>query len=349
MAYRARAFAERLCDRYDIKIGYREGNKIFALFRFWNFLRRLRPEVTYVFDISYSAVLGAWLHRAFKRDVLIVETGDAIYELMRSSGERSRIGLWLTRWLENFSLRTADRVVVRGSYHQKKLAEQGINADVLPDGVDPSQFRPQNGADIRQRHGVNGELTIGLIGSSIWSEKLQMCYGWELVELLRLMKDRPVKGIMIGDGSGIAHLKARCREYEIEDKIIFVGRVGYEDLPSHLGMIDVCLSTQTNDIVGQVRTTGKLPLYLAAGRFILATKVGEAARVLNDKMLVDYDGVKDSDYPRKLQARIESILTDGEILNIAAQNIAAAEKNFDYAVLGEKLAAIIDGALVGHG
>src|SRR6478672_8974141 len=119
MGYRARAFAQRLRNRYEIQIAYREGNKTVAVYRFLSFLRRCGPDVTYVFDISYSAIIGTWLYRLVSRGGLIVETGDAIYELMRSSGNRGRIGLWLTRWLEDFSLRIADRVVVRGSYHQE--------------------------------------------------------------------------------------------------------------------------------------------------------------------------------------------------------------------------------------
>jgi hypothetical protein len=347
MAYRARAFAERLRERYEIQIAYREGNKIVAAFRFWSFLRRFGPDVTYVFDISYSAIIGTWLQRLFARGVLIVETGDAIYELMRSSGNRSRVGLWLTRRLETFSLRIADRVVVRGSYHQKWLAQHGISTDVLPDGVDTAQFSPQNATKMRQQYGVNGELTVGLVGSSIWSEKLQMCYGWELVELLRLMRDQPVKGIMIGDGSGIARLKACCREYGIEEKMIFLGHVAYEELPSHLNMIDICLSTQTNDIVGKVRTTGKLPLYLAAGRFVLASKVGEASLVLSNEMLVEYDGVKDINYPQKLRRRVDSILSNRDALNTSMETIALAQKHFDYSVLSARLAQIIE-ATVAH-
>ena len=342
MAYRARAFAARLRERYAIEIVYREGNKILALFRLWNALRRIKPEVVYVFDMSYSAVLGAWVHRLFKRNALIIETGDVIYELMRSTGNRGHVGLWLTRCLENFSLRAADRIVVRGRFHQQWLEQRGLSADVLQDGVDTKEFRAEDAAELRQQLDLNGSLTVGMVGTSIWSDKLQMCYGWELVELLRLMKDRPVKGIMIGGGSGIAHLKQRCRQYDIENKVLFPGYVPYEQLPQYLSMIDVCLSTQTNDIVGQVRTTGKLPLYLAAGRFVLASKVGEAAIVLDEKMLVEYEGVKDRNYPEKLRDRIEAIIANPELLNLAAHNVDVARKHFDYAVLTERLAVIID-------
>ena len=207
--------------------------------------------------------------------------------------------------------------------------------------MDTRKFRPKDAGDLRRQYGLEGALTIGLVGSSIWSEKLQMCYGWELVETLRLLKDKPVKGIMIGSGSGIPHLKARCREYEIEDRMIFLGHVPYEDLPRYLNLIDVCLSTQTNDLVGQVRTTGKLPLYLAAGRYVLASDVGEAARVLDPEMLVPYDGVKDEQYPRKLTARIGVILAHPELLNRASDNVALARKYFDYSLLAERAGDVI--------
>jgi glycosyltransferase involved in cell wall biosynthesis len=82
-------------------------------------------------------------------------------------------------------------------------------------------------------------------------------------------------------------LKARCQELGIEGLVEFAGRVPYAELPGWLHRMDICLSMQTNDVVGWVRTTGKLPLYLAAGRFVLASRVGEAARVLPEEMLVD--------------------------------------------------------------
>jgi glycosyltransferase involved in cell wall biosynthesis len=345
MAQRARAFAGCLRDRFEIQVAYRTGNKLGALLRFFRLLRTTRPRITYVFDMAYSGVLGAWLYRRCHRNLLIVETGDAIYELMRSSGNRSPLGLWLTRRLENFSLRIADRIVVRGHYHQEWLRQRGVSSDVIPDGVDTDQFAHVDGRQLRREHQLDGALTIGLVGSSVWSEKLRMCYGWELVETIRLLTDYPVKGVVIGSGSGIPRLEALCRQYGIAEKMLFLGHVPYEQLPSYLGLIDICLSTQTNDIVGQVRTTGKLPLYLAAGRYVLASKVGEAARVLPSEMLVDYDGVKDESYPRKLKERIEWISHDPSRLKLGEHNVAVAKEHFDYKILAERLTRVLDTAV----
>ena len=345
MGYRARALAAQLQSRFDIRVAYREGHKLAALVRCFKSLRRVRPRVAYVFDMAYSGVLAAWLYKQFSGTPLIIETGDAIYELMRSTGNRGALGLWLTRRFERFSLRAADRIVVRGRLHQQWLAKLGFRAEVIQDGVDTREFTPQSVNGLRRQYALDDVLTVGLVGSSVWSERLGMCYGWELIEALYLLKDAPVKGIIIGDGTGIPHLKARCRDYGIEDKILFLGYVPYADLPRYLNLIDVCLATQTNDLVGQVRTSGKLPLYLAAGRYVLASAVGEAAFVLAEEMLVEYEGVKDEQYPQRLAERIQTILRRPELLARAAGNVALAKEHFEYAKLAARVGAVIETVL----
>src|SRR5207237_9475463 len=109
----------------------------------------------------------------------------------------------------------------------------------------------------------------------------------------------------------------------------------------HLNLIDICLSTQTNNLAGQVRTTGKLPLYLAAGRYILASNVGEAAIILDAEMLVDYQGTKDQNYPLRLSQRVLSVLDHPEKLECVARNIALAKTRFDYAILADRMKQIL--------
>ena len=341
MAVRAREMASRLTADYEIHIVYRGRQKLLSVFGIFMSITRLRPSVIYVFDISYTAVLSAALYKLIFRKRVVIETGDAITELVRSTGSRGRLGLWLTQLLESIAFRLADRIVVRGSFHKEWLSKRGIDADVIQDGVDADRFAPQDAGELRKHYGLDGVLTVGMIGSSVWSEKLGMCYGWDLIEMLRLLKDRPVKGVMIGSGSGITRLKFLCREYGIEDKILFLGHVLYGELPRHLNLIDICLSTQTNNLVGQVRTTGKLPLYLAAGRYILASNVGEAAIILDKEMLVDYQGTKDQNYPLRLSQRVLSVLDHPEKLECVARNIALAKTRFDYAILADRMKQIL--------
>lgn len=345
MGYRARSLAKHLSEQFYIHIAYRSGNKLAAILQIFRFLSRTRPDVTYVFDMAYSGVFAAWFHRLFFRNNLIIETGDVIHELMRSTGNRGRLGLWLTRWLENFSLRQADSLVVRGREHQQHLKQLGLTSHVVQDGVDSMEFQPLDAGSLRQKLGLNKTLTVGLVGSSIWSEKLGICYGWELIELLRQLPDGRVHGVVIGDGTGIPHLKDRCRQYGIEDRVHFLGFVPYPQLPLYLNLIDVCLSTQTNDLVGRVRTSGKLPLYLATGRYVLASAVGEAAVVLDAEMLVPYDGVRDLNYPGRLAERVTQILAAPQRLERGRRNISVAKERFEYSVLAKRLSGVIQQAM----
>jgi glycosyltransferase involved in cell wall biosynthesis len=341
MGIRARSFERRLSAGFRVEIAYRQANKLLAIWQMLRVLIRYRPDLCYVFDMGFSGVIAAALYRSLSRSKTIVDTGDAIYELSRLSGSRGPAGLLLTKWLEWFALWSSDHVVVRSHPHQELLRDRGILAEVLPDGVDSRQFFPHAANELRRKYGLEGSIVIGLLGSLIWSPSLQMCYGWELVELLDRLRDLPVKGVIIGDGSGLAKLQARCASLGLEDRIVFLGRQPYDELPRYLNMMDICLSTQTNDAAGQVRTTGKLPLYLACGRFVLSTKVGEAARVLPPAMLIPYNGTKDPEYPERLASRVRALLNEPACLGQHSASVAIAEANFEYSVLAARLRHVL--------
>lgn len=346
MDIRARSFAERLQGEFEIHTAYRSAHKIGAIFGFLSFLIRVRPALCYVLDMAFSGVLAAALYRRISSCRVIVDTGDAIYELSRLTGNRSPTGVWLTKHLEELGLGISDRVVVRSHTHQELLSRRRVAAEVVPDGVDLAQFRPQAESELRRQYGLDGVVSVGMLGSVIWNPRWQMCYGWDLIEAIHLLRDLPVKGVIIGDGTGLPFLKRQCAAYGLEDRIVFLGRVPYEALPKYLNVLDICLSTQSNDVAGQVRTTGKLPLYLACGRFVLASEVGEAARVLPADMLVPYDGTKDEQYPERLAQRITALVRHPERLNRQAESRAIAQNQFDYTILAAKVGRTIQELLL---
>jgi glycosyltransferase involved in cell wall biosynthesis len=344
MGYRARGLASYLSKNYDVRIAYRTHRKLVSLVQFIKLLAQVRPDATYVFDMSYSGVLAAACYKLIARKFLVIDTGDAISELVKSFGGFGIIARCLVRSLETISYIMADRIVVRGTFHQRWLSERGISSEVIPDGVETDIFHPSSAADLGKELGLNGYFTVGALGTSVWSEKCQMCFGWELVELIRLLKHKPIKAMIIGDGSGIPRLKQLCREYDIEDRVVFPGYIPYTELPRYLKLMDVCLSSQPNVLPYQVRTTGKLPLYLAAGRFVLASRVGEASLILGDDMLLEYDGLKDPDYPRRLAERVVDLMAHPGSLSVAKRSIELAKRHFDYSVLATKVASLFEDA-----
>ena len=168
-----------------------------------------------------------------------------------------------------------------------------------------------------------------------------MCYGWEIVETIKILKDYPIKGVIIGYGDGIPILQKMAADYGIADKIVFIGKIPYREIPQYLELIDICISTQTNNLAGRVRTTGKLPLYLACNKFIIATNVGEAELVYPEEMLISYDGIRDLNYPQRLADKVLEIQKHPEIMNIKETGLAIAEKYFTYNEISKKAASIV--------
>jgi glycosyltransferase involved in cell wall biosynthesis len=273
---------------------------------------------------------------------VLVDTGDAITALARRSGTRSLPGIAATALLERVSLRVADHIVVRGTSHRDLLARKGIEATVIPDGVDMRLFVPGDRAAARAALRWPDAFTVTIVGSSVWNPKLQMAYGWDLVELLAGVRDLAVRGVIVGDGTGLPHLRARAAALGVLDRLTFVGRQPLTSLSRLLQASDVCLTTQTNDVVGAVRTTGKLPLYMACGAFVLASAVGEATRVLPSEMLVPYEAAgRDDGYPARLIARVRELYAHREGLALGLQNVDVARRAFDYDVLAARLDGVL--------
>jgi len=342
LAPRAAAFAERLGGRFEISTTFRERGGRQGIGDFLATLSALRPAATYVIDMAYAGVLAAARWRRSSGAAYAIDTGDAIFALARSAGLRGPLGLAATWALEEFGLRDANAIVVRGTYHRELLSQRGVDATVVQDGVEAGRFASREVPHLRASLAPAGELTVGLLGNTVWSTRLGIGYGWELVEIMRELKGEAVRGIMIGSGTAIPILKERAASYGVSEQLTFIPHIPYDTIADYLSAIDICLSTQTNDVPGNVRTTGKLPLYLAAGRYILASDVGEAARVLPQSMRVRYDGTVDRAYPSRVAARVRELLSDRKALDVSEGMSAIARARFDYDVLAPRVGSVLD-------
>ncbi len=348
MGQRAGEFAKRLNADYQVELLYRDGGKVAATRKFKLELERFNPDLISVFDHGFAGVVAAVLHRRKTGTPWILDTGDDIAALGEALGRRG-ISMWTTRWLDRLGYRNASRIVVRGRGHRELLAQRGIDSAWIPDGVDLHRF---HGSDLQSPSPPSREnpLTIGVLGSSVWSEKKQMCYGQDLIRVVHQLRESnelgcEVRGTLIGDGTGIDHLMKMSAELGLSNHFDFLGRRDASELPKLISRWHIGLSTQTNDRVGAVRTTGKLPIYLACGRFVIASRVGEAARILPNDMLVDYEGEDDPSYPRKVAERVKELVKRGTdfVDRPESRNLAAVF--FDYDRLAVDYRTVIESSL----
>ena len=343
MGLRARNIVAYLSSSCEVDILYREAGKFDEMRRFVHAIREGRPNLIYVMNVGYAGGGAALWARMRWGIPFLIDHGDPSYDLLKSSG-RPLWEAWLVRFAEWTMLRAAEAVIARGAWLAETLKPRRPgHVFFVPDGVDTEVFKPLDVSDLRQSHGLDDALTIGVIGSIVWSDRYRMCYGWDVIETVNLLKDQDVKGVIVGDGNGLSRLKERARTYGIEDRIFFAGRVPHEDVPRYINLIDICISTQTNDSVGRSRTTAKLPEYLACGRFIIATDVGGARDVVRTNgVLMDYQGVYDPAHPARLAEKVAWLSEHREILKQGLEGVEIAKKRFEYQQIARQLQHVMD-------
>ena len=300
-----------------------------------------RAKVLYLVDIGKTTAPAAVLGRLMGKRV-IVDTGDACFALARSLGDRNFVGLLIVGLAEQLALRSANEIVVRGRAHAAHVPRR---ATYIPD-LPPEGARPVPAAELCSALDLDGTFVVGIVGSLIFSPHHRVSYGWDLIEALAYT-DPEVVALIVGDGSGLEPLRTRAHELGVTDRCRFVGRVPAERVHEYVNAMNAAISTQTNDIVGQVRTTAKLPLYLACGCPVLASHVGEAAILLGDLgWTLPYNGVVDREYPRRLANVIESWrLSPADQPSRRTAALGLAREAFDPQEMQERLANVISRAV----
>jgi glycosyltransferase involved in cell wall biosynthesis len=290
------------------EVVYRTGARSGAIRRFVARLRAVRPRVVYLVDVAISTVAaGLWARRLGAR--IVIDTGDAVAALTRSTGRLGVIGAVGSPWLERLAYGLAETIVVRSdglAQHVRSACRRPVV--VVPDGYDPCAAERLDGEPERQRWGIaDTQTVVGVLGSALWNPRLRWCYGRDVVEAVATAQRPDVVGLVLVRGDGVPNLRALARERGVADRVHFGDPGSPAESWHRLAAIDVALSTQTNDAVGQARTTGKLVQYMAAGRYVLASRVGAAATLLPAPMLVDYHGAWDEGYFRRLAERVTAL------------------------------------------
>jgi len=324
-------------------VAYRAGGRRHALAAFVRRVRTERPRVVYLVDTALATVAaGAWARCRGAR--VILDTGDATAALTLATGRLGALGRLGAPLFERLAYALAATVVVRSEElgrHVRSLADRPVV--VVPDGFDPARVDTSGGERLRQQWGVDaGGLVVGVLGAARWNARRRWCYGRDVIEAVAAARRRDVVGAVLVRGDGLPRLRALAERLQVTDRVIFAEPA--EPLGwTQLAAVDVALSTQTNDTVGRVRTTGKLVQYMAAGRFVLASRVGAAAELLPETMLVDYHGAWDEGYFARLAQRLDA-LPDRRSLAEQGGRLRVVAEPFAYPQLVPTLSSVLGGA-----
>jgi len=190
----------------------------------------------------------------------------------------------LTRHLETRCLKRVAHVFTICEGLRGEIVSRGIPAGkvtVIPNAVDAETFELGGPPDqeLLKQLGLTGRVVVGFIGSFYAYEGLDLL----LDALGLLLKTRPeARVLLVGGGPQDAALKSQARRLGLQDKVVFTGRIGHEDVRRYYDLVDVLayprLPSRLTDLVTPLK-----PLEaMAQGRMMVASDVGGHRELIRD-------------------------------------------------------------------
>lgn len=197
-------------------------------------------------------------------------------------------GFFLKRWVKHIELpviQYSDKIVVVSEQVKKMLVDSGYkNSDsiiVLPNGVDPDQFRPDEAEKnhAREKMGIpENHIVIGFAGT----------FGnWhgipELTETFRrIAPEKNVSFLLMGDGLLRKEMQEKLSSFT---NVHFTGLVPFSEMPSHLNVCDILVISNSWDPKFGKPFFGsptKLFEYMSMGKAIVASRLEQIGEILKD-------------------------------------------------------------------
>jgi glycosyltransferase involved in cell wall biosynthesis len=179
---------------------------------------------------------------------------------------------------------------------------------VLPNAADsPPPTPPSRLDELRLRHGLGSGPVIVFVGA------LQPWHGLEsLLEAFDpvRVKHSDVKLLLVGDGPLHGLLEERVRVMDLRAAVRFTGAVEHERVAEFLHLADVAVAPYPRLPFAFYFSPIKIFEYMAAGKAIVASRVGQLAEILSEgetALLVEPGNGDD------LERAMRRLLRDGEL------------------------------------
>ncbi len=237
---------------------------------------------------------------------------------------------------ERLILRRADVVTAVSRNAAEDLGAAGAPPDrvrVVPNGVSVRRFADASPMSLPES--FEGMFTVCFVG---------LFYPWHGVRFLaeafgRLYQQRPdTRLLLVGDGEEVPVVRAILESRRALGAAHFTGLVPRRDAPRYMAAADVLVSPHA-DVDHFIGSPIKLFEYMAVGKPIVATRVGQISEMLKNEETALLVPPEDPDAMAVALARIQDDPALGERLGRAAQQRAAAEHSWD-----ARLSAILEGA-----
>lgn len=188
----------------------------------------------------------------------------------------------LRRTHETEVVKKADAVIAICDGIKNDLLARGISTEkihVVRNGVDAELFRPQEAnQQLKDQIKCFGKTIIGFIGSFFNFEGLQVLIA-AMVDIVK--KDDNIVLLLVGAGQVDEQLRNMVKEFGLENKVVFTGRVPHEQVNDYYSIIDVLVYPRIKRRITELVTPLKPLEAMAMEKPVLMSDVGGLRELVN--------------------------------------------------------------------
>lgn len=233
----------------------------------------------------------------------------------------------------------ADRVVTITQALKSELIRRGVPASkitVIPNGADTKRFVPiERDQRLASELNLGSEPVIGYVGSVVQYEGLDL-----LLNALRLLKSRGknFKAVIVGDGAVLPSLRSLTSQLNLEQDVIFTGRVSHSEVERYYSLIDICPFPRLGLPVCEMVSPLKPFEAMCMEKLVIASDVAALTEIVKDQhtgLLFRKDNV--ASLVDTIECALEHV-SRGHTLGKNARDWVVGER--DWMLLGEKFLAV---------
>ena len=244
----------------------------------------------------------------------------------------SHRGYFHTQWmgfflkiLERFLPELADTISVSSQQLKDLCLSWGIDEKRIyktPVGADLERFKPGlDCAHLRVKYNLDKKKVILYLGQLHAGQYVELFFRAANVVL------RECPGtifVVIGEGVQLSRLRKFAVDLGIEYNVLFTGAVPHNKVPNYLSLAEVCVACFEDNDITRCKSPLKIAEYLASGKAIVASNVGEVKNMIGGAGLL----VEPGNYKEISQGVIKLLNDDSLRLEMGRRARKKAENNW---------------------
>ena len=308
----------------------------------YQILKRQTPDIFFP-RLSYGNFSGLLLSKWLDLPMVVEADCPTTYEWEAFySKDAFKIGN-LSMRVELANLKHADAVITQSKQLTEYYINHGIEPEkihTIPNAADVNKFQPQDRDEkIMEKYNLKNKIVIGWIGAGV---------SWTGIDILnetmhKLMKQYPsLMCLMLGSKKNMDFFRNHFQGNGYADRFVLPGFVPHEEIPKYLSCMDIVLAPYPQ-LDFFYASSMKLFEYMAAGKAIVATRIGQIADVIEEGK----NGfLFDSETPGELYEKVHKLILSEDLRKKFGRNARLdAEETWNWDSVAKKMVTVFEDVL----